>query len=137
MKKKKLPNLVLDSCALLAFYQKEKGADKIKKFLQQASQGKREIYLNLVNLGEIYYRLYRTIGETIAEEKWLEIKNLPLKIIEPSEKLIQEAARFKGKYPIAYADCFAAATAKLFQSSLVTCDPEFKKLKKEIKLIWF
>jgi predicted nucleic acid-binding protein len=33
--------------------------------------------------------------------------------------------------PIAYADCFAAATAQLQNAILVTGDPEFNKIKAE------
>jgi ribonuclease VapC len=42
----------------------------------------------------------------------------------------------KANYPIAYADCFAAAVAKKFQGLLVTGDPEFKLLQNYIDIMW-
>jgi hypothetical protein len=38
--------------------------------------------------------------------------------------------------PNACADCFAAALAKIRKVELVTGDPEFKELEKEIKIVW-
>ena len=35
-----------------------------------------------------------------------------------------------------YADCFAAALAKLRNAELITGDPEFKEVEKEIKVSW-
>ena len=37
---------------------------------------------------------------------------------------------------LSYADCFAAALAKVKKSALVTGDKEFKSLEGEIKVTW-
>jgi predicted nucleic acid-binding protein len=37
---------------------------------------------------------------------------------------------------MAYADCFAAALARIRNCELLTGDPEFKALEKEIKIAW-
>ena len=37
---------------------------------------------------------------------------------------------------MAYADCFAAALAKSRNAELLTGDPEFKVVEKEIKVQW-
>ncbi|HOW64450.1 MAG TPA: PIN domain-containing protein [Candidatus Paceibacterota bacterium] len=37
---------------------------------------------------------------------------------------------------MAYADCFAAALAKAENAELVTGDPEFKEVEKEIRIAW-
>jgi predicted nucleic acid-binding protein len=37
---------------------------------------------------------------------------------------------------MSYADAFAAALAKIKNAELVTGDPEFKALEKEIKINW-
>jgi hypothetical protein len=42
----------------------------------------------------------------------------------------------KPTHKLAYADCFAAALAKLKNAELLTGDPEFKALEKEIKMNW-
>jgi len=47
-----------------------------------------------------------------------------------------EAAKLKAKYPVAYADCFAAALALKKNIKLVTGDPEFKKLERDVRIEW-
>jgi ribonuclease VapC len=37
---------------------------------------------------------------------------------------------------IAYADCFAAALAKLHKAELVTGDHEFKLLEGDVRILW-
>jgi predicted nucleic acid-binding protein len=37
---------------------------------------------------------------------------------------------------LAYADCFAAALAKIKKAELYTGDPEFKAVEKEVEVIW-
>ena len=37
---------------------------------------------------------------------------------------------------MSYADCFSAALAKQQNAELVTGDPEFKAVEKEIKINW-
>jgi hypothetical protein len=39
-------------------------------------------------------------------------------------------------YPVAYADCFAAALGVMKNCKVVTGDPEFRKMAKEVKTEW-
>ncbi len=54
----------------------------------------------------------------------------------PNRALADTAADFKARFRISLADAFAAALAKEKKAELVTGDPEFKALEKEIKIIW-
>ena len=45
---------IFDACTLLAFYKNEKGADIIEKLLEEAVSGQSLIYMNIINLIEIY-----------------------------------------------------------------------------------
>jgi len=47
----------------------------------------------------------------------------------PSAEDIWNAAILKSRYPIAYADAFAAALAQKWNCPLVTGDPEFRSVK--------
>jgi len=60
-----------------------------------------------------------------------------VEVVPVSEQLVLvfEAASLKIKYPIAYADAFALATAKAMRGPLVTGDPGLKGLR-EVPLIW-
>ncbi len=61
---------------------------------------------------------------------------LGFKTIGADWSLTRQAASFKARYRLAYADCFAAALAKIHQCPVVTGDPEFKQLENEIQVLW-
>jgi ribonuclease VapC len=42
----------------------------------------------------------------------------------------------KTRYPISYADAFAAAVAKRYGDNVMTADPEFKAVEPEIAIHW-
>jgi ribonuclease VapC len=50
--------------------------------------------------------------------------------------LTYEAAKLKGRYRIAYADCFAAALSAKLKAAVITGDPEFNKLENEVSIHW-
>ena len=129
-------NFVLDSFALIAFFEKERGAETVERLLDEAKKGQTQLYLSLINGGEIYYSIFKSRGEQRAEEALEFIDQLPIKILEVDRNLIYSAARIKSQYPLSYADCFAAALAKQYNCPVLTGDPEFKKLQSEIKISW-
>jgi len=128
---------VFDSYALIAFFENESAAEKVEDFLKEVLEGKAQGFMSVVNWGEVYYATSRAYGEEVAKRVIQEIENYPLEIIEADRKLTLEAARLKARYPIAYADCFALALARLKKAELITGDPEFKKAAKEkVKIRW-
>ena len=132
-------NTVLDSFALIGYLENESFSDKVEKLLKQARQGKIRIYLHAIHLGEVYYITLRERGQDLADLAYARIKAFPLRYIDIiDEKLLRTAARLKAKYPISYADSFAASLAIIYNSSLLTGDPEFKKLgkKENISIEW-
>ena len=132
-------NTVLDSFALIGYLENESFSDKVEKLLKQARQGKIRIYLHAIHLGEVYYITLRERGQDLADLAYARIKAFPLRYIDIiDEKLLRTAARLKAKYPISYADSFAASLAIIYNSSLLTGDPEFKKLgkKENIPIEW-
>ena len=129
---------VLDSWALIAFFEDEPAAEDVEKLLQQAADEKHKLLLSVVNWGEIYYNTMREVSQEAAEQKAHEIAALPIDIIGVSDDLVlaKQAAIFKAKHKMSYADCFAAALAKQKNAELITGDPEFKAVEKEIKINW-
>ena len=129
---------VLDSWALIAFFEDEPAADVVEKLLQQAADEKHKLLLSVVNWGEVYYNTMREVSQEAAEQKAQEIAALPIDIIGVSDDLAlaKQAAVFKARHKMSYADCFAAALAKQKNAELVTGDPEFKAVEKEIKINW-
>ena len=116
-------NLVLDACALLALLRNEPGADIVAAALNAAVNGEAEIIMNKVNILEVYYDLYRTLGKDKADGILAEIKKRPLTInAEITDEIFEEAGRLKASYKISLADSFALAQAKVSDSELLTSD---------------
>ena len=127
---------VLDSYAMIAYFEDEAGADRVARILKQLIQGKAKGYMSVVNSGEVYYNTMREEGVDEAEKVILQLDKFPIQIVEVNRDLAYEAAKLKGKYRIAYADCFAVALSVKLNATLVTGDPEFKKVKERISFQW-
>jgi len=127
---------VLDSYALIAYFEDEPGADRVAQVLRQLIQGKAKGFMSVVNWGEVYYNTMREQGVTEAEKVILQLDKFPIQIVEANKDLAYDAAKLKGKYRIAYADCFAVALSAKLNASLVTGDSEFKKLQERISIRW-
>ena len=65
-----------------------------------------------------------------------ELPALPIEFHPVTRALADVAADFKARYKLSLADAFAAALAKERKAELITGDPEFKALEKEIKIGW-
>jgi predicted nucleic acid-binding protein len=130
---------VLDSFALIGFLENEKFASRIERLLKQARQGKIIVYLHAIHLGEVYYIILREQGQNTADLAFARIKAFPVRYIDIiDDGLLRKAARLKANYPISYADAIAASMATIHNASLLTGDPEFKKLEKKesISIEW-
>jgi len=127
---------VLDSFAFISYLEKEKGAGKVKDILSHSEKGRNKVFLSIVNLGEIYYITFREYGQGKAEEVLSAIDQLPVEIIDADRAITLSAARIKAIYSVAYADTFAVALALQKEASLVTGDPEFKKLESRVQILW-
>jgi predicted nucleic acid-binding protein len=129
---------VLDSWALLAFFEDEPAAEAVEIMLTQASHDKHRLYLTSINWAEVYYSTMREVSQAVAEQHAQAIAGLPIEIVglDADLKLARQAALYKATYRLSLADAFAAALAKEKKAELVTGDPEFKALEKEIKILW-
>jgi len=127
---------VLDSYSLVAYIEGEEGADKMIEVFQVARDSGRDLLLSTVNWGEVYYITLREAGAQKAEGVAHLISTLPIQIIPADLELAKQAALFKASKKMSYADCFAAALAKLRKVELVTGDEDFKQVEGEVKIIW-
>lgn len=127
---------VLDSWALLCYLEGEAGFETIIQAFEEAVHSSRPLGMTMVNWGEVYYQVVRRFGEERAEEIETLIDTFPIALVDIDRNLAREAARFKAKKKMAYADCFAAALAKQRKAELYTGDPEFKAVVGEIKIHW-
>jgi len=127
---------VLDSYALMAFFEDEPGADTVRSLIFKAEEGSVNLLMCIVNLGEIWYSIARSNSPEIADQYVHEINGMAIEIVDADWTLTRQAAAFKVNGGISYGDCFAAALAKLKKAELVTGDKEFKSLDGEIKISW-
>ena len=127
---------VLDSYGLLAYYQGEAGKETMIEIFRSAEGSAHRLLLSTVNWGEVFYATLRTFGRERAEQVAHSISRLPIEIIPADLELARQAAEFKATKKMSYADCFAAALAKLRKAELVTGDREFKQVEGEVKILW-
>jgi predicted nucleic acid-binding protein len=132
----KKPRYVLDSYALLAYLRAELGGDEVRSLLGEAQKGQAEVYLSLINLGEVVYIVERRRGETVADEVVKKVHSLPILITDVDEERVLGAAHIKANQAISYADAFVAALAKELDAPVVTGDPEFEKVEPMVQVFW-
>lgn len=131
-----MKQIVLDSYALIAYLNREKGYELVAEIFQKCVASDSQVFICVVNLGEVYYHALRAGGENKAK-LFLEIfRALPIDVIEANIALTLQAAEIKAFNKMSYADAYAAALAKLKKASLATGDKEFKALEEEIKILW-
>ena len=131
-----MKRILFDAHAILRWTQKGRGYQKVKSLLIACREESALGYMNQINLGEVYYKTIRAI-ELEEAQKFLEnFLRLPLSIILPDSELIWKASEIKAEYAISYADCFAAATAIRYKATILTGDPEFKKIESLVSVEW-
>ncbi len=127
---------VLDSFALLAFLRGEDADGKVRALLEKAALRNQPLHMTEVNYAEVKYIVLRKEGLKRWSEISAELPALPLEFHPITRPLADVAADFKSRHKLSLADAFAAALAKEKKAELVTGDPEFKALGKEMKIGW-
>jgi len=134
-----MATMVLDAHALMVLFNDEPGADEVERILLKAESGSRKLLMSVVNWGEIYYSILRGASQEMAETKAHEIAGMQIELVPVDAddlELVRQAAAFKATRKMSYADCFAAALAKIKNAELVTGDREFKQLARDVKIHW-
>jgi predicted nucleic acid-binding protein len=125
---------VFDAYALLAYLKKEGGHARVRELLASEDSC---LFINSINVGEVFYILARERGIQAAEDfQSVILPNLPISVVDNSLGDVIQAARIKARYTLSLADCFAAETAIRKGASLITGGPEFKKLGKSVSIEW-
>jgi ribonuclease VapC len=122
----------------MALFNDEPAAAEVEKLLTKANAGKHDLFMTVVNWGEIYYSIMRGASRDLAEQHAREIHAMPIKLVPVKEDLalVRQAAIFKASKRLPYADAFAAGLAKLKNAELVTGDRDFEAVEDEIKIAW-
>ena len=131
---------VLDACALTAFFCDEVGADIVESILDKAETGTVHLYMNKLNLFEVYYGVRRAEGLHRAEHIYSTVLKLPITIIDGiSDAVFREAGRIKSQYKMSLADSIALGETSVMGAHILTSDHhEFDIIEtsEDIKFLW-
>lgn len=131
-----MKTFVLDAHALIIYFEKGSGWQKVAEILQLAARDECELLLSVVNWGEVFYTALGEEGEDAAQAVLVALRNMPIRVVEANKEVTLAAARLKARGGISYADCFAAGLGKLKRAEVVTGDKEFKVVEDEVKIRW-
>jgi ribonuclease VapC len=120
---------VLDSFAVLAYFEGEPGMARVRALLSEAAKSALALHLSIINLGEILYIVEREQGLVAAHRALAALDQLPIRVQPADRSGVLSAARVKARYSISYADAFAVVVAQEQQAVLLTGDQEFKRLE--------
>lgn len=127
---------VLDTYAVIAYLEKEPGYEKVRDALARATETGHDLLMTSVNWGEVFYTTFRERGEAEAEQVLQLLESFPIEVVAVDQPIAKQAGVYKACGKISYADCFAAALAKLRHVELLTGDQEFKQVENDIKIRW-
>jgi uncharacterized protein len=127
---------VLDSWAILEWMNnRQPASETVDMLLSEAEAGRTRLLMSAINVGEVYYFLRKQYSEALAESWRESSRTFPVTVEVPSSEDIWNTALLKGRFPISYADAFAAALAQKYNCPLVTGDPEFRSIDR-LELDW-
>jgi predicted nucleic acid-binding protein len=131
-----MPAKVLDSFALIAYFRDEPGAKTMEDLLVSAGKKDSPLLMSDVNYAEVKYSIAKKDGAEAWQEAAKVLQGLPIDFHSTTRALADAAADFKTRFKLSLADAFAAALTQERKAELVTGDPEFKPLEKQIKIHW-
>ena len=113
---------ILDACALIALVKNEKGADVVADVYKNANNGSVQLYMNRLNLFEVYYGFYRDKGMEYALNIVKQVEASSVMIAEFDRNVFLEAGRLKATYKLSLADSIVIAQTILLKGSILTSD---------------
>ena len=127
---------VLDSSAVMAYFENRPGADAVERLFDASSDIDRRLLMSAVNWGEVYYSVWHTQGKLRADDLLLMLHRLPVEIVEATKAQAEQAAALRAEHGLPYADAFAAVLALQSDATLVTSDKDFARVEKKIRILW-
>jgi len=113
---------VLDACALIALVKNEKGATVVADIYKKASNSSVQLYMNRINLLEVYYGFYRDKGKDFALSIVKQVEASSIFIAEFDREIFLEAGRLKAAYKFSLADSIVIAQTIMLRGSILTSD---------------
>ena len=133
---KKPKAVVLDSWAVIAYLEDEEPAARVADIIADSHEQQIPLLMTVVNAAEVWYIVARQTSAADADSSIKQLRDIGIQFIDADWGLAKEAGYFKSKNKMSLADAFAAALAKQRKGHLVTGDPEFKQIEKEVAINW-
>jgi len=127
---------ILDSSALITYFRDEPGAETVENLLVTAGKKDSPLHMTDANYAEVKYSIVKKDGARAWEQAAKILRGLPIDFHSTTREMADTAADFKARFRMSLAAAFSAALAKEKKAELVTNDPEFKAVEKEIKVAW-
>lgn len=125
---------VFDANALVRYFRRTPGFATVENLFKQAKAGRAHLSISVVNLAEVICVLARYFGQ----EQTLRFIEIARRATEPdavTESVAIDTSILRIRYKLSLADCFAAELAIRLGATLVTADPDFVKLGKQLKVL--
>ncbi|PKL92065.1 MAG: VapC toxin family PIN domain ribonuclease [Candidatus Goldiibacteriota bacterium HGW-Goldbacteria-1] len=131
-----MEKVIIDTYAMTSLMFGEPNSAKIAAYIKEWQAKKTKLIMSSVNFGELYYIILRQKGIEAAEalRGIMASTSIEIEVIDIDTAIA--AAGIKAHKKMSYADCFAAALAKIHKAPVLTGDKEFKEVEGEIKVIW-
>ena len=127
---------VLDANAILDYVQDGPGAATMERIFREAIRHDAALMISVINLGEVFYWLWKHKGEQRARQTVDDLALLPLQIIPVDLSQALKGGELKALHRIPYVDCIAAALTLQQKATLVTSDRDFEKLGRQFPILW-
>ena len=135
-----MTNYVLDTSALVAFFNDEKGADVVEELLLEMVAGICVVTMNKYNLLETYYGYLRANGEAFAEKILESVEESCIRIVDVlTDDILRQAGKLKVAHKISLADAMVLSQATIDDAIVVTSDHhELDSVARDgrIKFMW-
>lgn len=120
---------LIDSWVWIEYFLGTKRGEAARKYIESAE----EKIIMPINVFEVYYKILSLKGR-IEAEKFTEFMSRKAALQEISLEVIKLAAELKNEKKLAMADALVLSTAIKNNATIVTGDPDFKKIT-EVKTI--
>jgi len=125
---------VLDANALVRLFRNTPGADTVDRLVRQAKAGKARLSISVANLGEVLLVLSRFVRPEEAL-RFIETTQDAVQASSIDKQISLDAAMLRIRYKLGFADCFAAELSIRTGATLVTADPDFERLGKQLRIL--
>ena len=123
------PRIVLDTKPLIKLFAKEEGWENVQTISSKIEAGEIDGAISVVTLTELYYKYMREGRPDLAKTRTEELRYaVYLRKLEVNEEVATKAGEFKGKHNVSIADSFIAASAHSDRSTVISDDPDFKRI---------